>query len=83
MQVVYDGGTAGTDSGVVVDSEAGDEMAVYGGKAAPDRLEAAQYVWQRVTVAAGSYSRNIRRRTPNGQDVEIVIELPERNTIKL
>ena len=83
VQVVYDGGTAGTDSGVVVDSEAGDEMAVYGGKAAPDRLEAAQYVWQRVTVAAGSYSRNIRRRTPNGQDVEIVIELPERNTIKL
>jgi hypothetical protein len=58
-------------------------MAVYGGKAAPDRLEATQYVWQRVTVAAGSYSRNIRRRTPNGQDVEIVIELPERNTIKL
>lgn len=41
------------------------------------------FIWQRVTVAAGSFARNIRRQTPNRQDLEIIIELPERNTIKL
>ena len=54
-----------------------------GDAAAPDRLKADDYLWQRVNVVAGSYARNIRRRTPNGQDFEILIELPERNTIKL
>lgn len=39
--------------------------------------------WQRVNVAAGTFERNIRRSTPSLQDLEIVIELPERNTVKL
>lgn len=39
--------------------------------------------WQRVNVAAGTFERNIRRSTPSLQDLEFVIELPERNTIKL
>lgn len=39
--------------------------------------------WQRVNVVAGTFERDIRRKTPNRQDLEIIIELPERNTIKL
>lgn len=82
--LVYDGGSAGSSSKVLVDSEAGEDYEVDAGDAAaPDRLKADEYVWQRVNVVAGSYARNIRRRTPNGQDFEILIELPERNTIKL
>lgn len=82
--LVYDGGSADASSKVLVDSEAGEDYEVDAGDAAaPDRLKADEYVWQRVNVVAGSYARNIRRRTPNGQDFEIIIELPERNTIKL
>lgn len=40
-------------------------------------------LWQRVNVVAGTFERDIRRKTPNRQDLEIIIELPERNTIKL
>lgn len=39
--------------------------------------------WQRVNVVAGTFERSIRRTTPSRQDLEIIIELPERNTIKL
>ena len=82
--IVYDGGQAGTATKVVVDSEAGEEYEVDAGDAAaPDRLKADDYLWQRVNVVAGTFSRNIRRTTPSGQDFEIIIELPERNTIKL
>lgn len=52
-------------------------------KNAWDSPENTAYTWQRVNVAAGTYSRNIKRQTPNLQDLEFVIELPERNTIKL
>lgn len=83
VDVVFDGGTAGTSTKVQIDSEAGEEAEVVAGGAAPDRLKADEYVWQRVNVVAGTYARNIRRNTPNRQDFEIVIELPERNTIKL
>lgn len=82
--IVYDGGQAGTATKVVVDSDAGEEYEVDAGDAAaPDRLKADDYLWQRVNVVAGTFSRNIRRTTPSGQDFEIIIELPERNTIKL
>lgn len=40
-------------------------------------------MWQRVTLANGSFKRRIRRNTPTLQDMEIVIELPERNTVTL
>lgn len=40
-------------------------------------------MWLRVNVAAGSYERRIRRNTPSMQDLEFIIELPERNTVKL
>lgn len=83
VDVVFDGGTAGTSTKVQIDSEAGEDAEVMAGGAAPDRLKADEYVWQRVNVVAGTYARNIRRATPNRQDFEIVIELPERNTIKL
>lgn len=39
--------------------------------------------WQRVNVAAGSYSRNTQYNTPNRQVFEVVITLPSRNTITL
>ena len=83
VDVVFDGGTAGTSTKVQIDSEAGEDAEVVAGGAAPDRLKADEYVWQRVNVVAGTYARNIRRNTPNRQDFELVIELPERNTIKL
>lgn len=44
---------------------------------------AAPHIWQRVNVAAGTYPRDIRRETPSLQDLEFVLELPERNTIQL
>lgn len=40
-------------------------------------------LWQRVNVVAGTFERDIKRQTPRLQDLEIIIELPERNTIKL
>lgn len=39
--------------------------------------------WEAVTVSAGTFERNIRRATPSLQDLEIIIELPERNTVQL
>lgn len=42
-----------------------------------------QSLWQRVNVVAGTFERNIRRNTPSRQDLEIIIRLPERNTVKL
>lgn len=48
-----------------------------------ERLMPDGATWQRVNVAAGTYARSIKRDTPRLQDVEIVIELPERNTVKL
>lgn len=82
VDVIYDGGQADAASKVVVDTaEAAYEIEA--GGAAPDRLEASQYIWQRVNVAAGTFARNIKRTTPSRQDLEIIIELPERNTIKL
>lgn len=39
--------------------------------------------WQRVNVVPGSYARSVRRNTPSLQDFEIIIELPERNTVTL
>lgn len=42
-----------------------------------------QTIWQRVNVAAGTFERNIRRNTPSLQDLEFIIRLPKRNTIKL
>lgn len=48
-----------------------------------DGSGAPQHIWQRVNVAAGTFARNIKRNTPNMQDLEFIIELPERNTIKL
>lgn len=39
--------------------------------------------WQRVNVTAGTYERQVKRDTPSRQDLEIIIQLPERNTVKL
>lgn len=39
--------------------------------------------WQRVNVTAGTFERDIRFNTPSLQDLEVVIELPERNTVTL
>lgn len=39
--------------------------------------------WQRVNVTAGTFERQIKRGTPSMQDIEVIIELPNRNTIKL
>lgn len=39
--------------------------------------------WQRVNVVPGKYTRRIRYTTPQAQDFEISIELPERNTVTL
>lgn len=83
VDVIYDGGEASTTTKIVVDSESESALEIEGGDAAPDRLKASQYLWQRVNVAAGTLARNIKRNTPNMQDLEIIIELPERNTIKL
>ena len=52
-------------------------------KNAWDSPDNTKWTWQRVNVTAGTYSRNIRRQTPSLQDLEFMIELPERNTIKL
>lgn len=79
---IFDGGKAGSTSGITVQSEGG-TAAIEAGGATLNRLEPEQYVWQRVNVLAGTFERNIRRNTPNRQDLEIIIRLPERNTIKL
>ena len=83
VDIVYDGGHAKTNSDIIVESGANQDTEVDGGNARTGRKTAAPYVWQRVNVAAGTYSRNIRRQTPSRQELEFIIELPERNTVKL
>lgn len=83
VDIIYDGGHAKTNSNVIVESGANQDTEVDGGNAGTGRLAGTDYVWQRVNVAAGSYNRSIKRSTPNRQELEFVIELPERNTIKL
>lgn len=83
VDIVYDGGNAETNSNTVVESGAGQTTDIEGGDATTGRIASSDYVWQRVNVAAGTYSRNILRETPSRQELEFVIELPERNTIKL
>lgn len=83
VDIVYDGGHARTDSDIIIQSGVDQETLVDAGDAKTGRSAAAPYVWQRVSVAAGTYARNIKRSTPNRQELEFIIELPERNTIQL
>jgi len=39
--------------------------------------------WQRVNVVPGSYARSVRYATPSVQAFELIIDLPERNTVTL
>lgn len=79
---VFDGGDAADDAskiyldGETATTEVGDGDARSGQVPVVNR-------WQRVNVAAGTFERSIRRTTPSRQDLEIIIELPERNTIQL
>lgn len=83
LDTVYDGGDATTqEPGTLIESAAGLDTEVDGGDAGTGK-SAQSDRWQRVNVVAGTFERNIRRKTPNRQDLEIIIELPERNTIKL
>ena len=80
---VYDGGDATTqEPDTLIESAAGLDTEVEGGDASTGK-SAQSDRWQRVNVVAGTFERDIRRKTPNRQDLEIIIELPERNTIKL
>ena len=72
QDTAYDGGEASADNDTIIDAEA-----------QADTPATEKLLWQRVNVAAGTFARNIRRNTPSRQDLEFVIELPERNTIKL
>lgn len=83
VDIVYDGGHAKTTSNVVIQSGADQDTEVEAGDATTGQQATEPYIWQRVNVAAGTYARSNRRETPNRQDLEFVIELPERNTIKL
>lgn len=80
--MVLDGGDASADSDLAIQGADAAETTVSGGGASTLYRDM-PHQWQRVTVAAGSYSRNIKRNTPSLQDIELIIELPERNTIKL
>lgn len=83
LDTVYDGGDATTqDPDTLIESAAGLDTEVEGGDAGTGK-SAQSDRWQRVNVVAGTFERDIRRKTPNRQDLEIIIELPERNTIKL
>ena len=79
---VFDGGDAAGDAskiyldGETATTEVGDGDARSGLVPVVNR-------WQRVNVAAGTFERSIRRTTPSRQDLEIIIELPERNTVQL
>ena len=79
---VFDGGDAAGDAskiyldGETATTEVGDGDARSGQVPVVNR-------WQRVNVAAGTFERSIRRTTPSRQDLEIIIELPERNTVQL
>ena len=83
LETVYDGGDATTqEPGTLIESAAGFDTEVDGGDAGTGK-SAQSDRWQRINVVAGTFERDIRRKTPNRQDLEIIIELPERNTIKL
>lgn len=83
VDIVYDGGDATThDADVLIESAANLDTEVDGGDASTGK-NAQTNKWQRVNVVAGTFERGIKRMTPNRQDLEIIIELPERNTIKL
>lgn len=83
LNVAYDGGDSTTTASTAIEAADGAEAQVEGGDATTNVRGSGPYRWQRVTVAAGTFTRNIRRDTPNRQDLEFVIELPERNTVKL
>lgn len=80
--MVFDGGDASADSDIAIQGADAADTTLNGGDASTLYRDM-PIQWQRVTVAAGSYSRNIKRNTPSLQDIELIIELPERNTIKL
>jgi hypothetical protein len=83
VDIVYDGGDATTqDADVLIESAANLDTEVDGGDASTGKTTQTNK-WQRVNVVAGTFERGIKRMTPNRQDLEIIIELPERNTIKL
>lgn len=83
VDVIYDGGYSTTTSDIISESGSNQDSEVDGGNAKTGNRLQAPHVWQRVNVAAGTYARNIRRQTPSRQDLEFIIELPERNTVKL
>lgn len=83
VDLVYEGGDAGSELvGTLIESAAEYDPDIEGGDASTG-LTAQADKWQRVNVVAGTFERGIRRMTPSRQDLEIIIELPERNTIKL
>ena len=81
---IFDGGTAlqEEEPEVVIESGADLDTEIEGGDAKTGKGTTTTR-WQRVNVVAGTFERSIRRNTPSRQDLEIIIELPERNTIKL
>ena len=83
LDTVYDGGDASTESDIVIESAAGLDTEIDGGDASTGKAAGVINRWQRVNVVAGTFERGIKRNTPNRQDLELIIELPERNTIKL
>ena len=83
VDIVYDGGDATTqDTDTLIESAAELDTEVEGGSASTGAVSQVNK-WQRVNVVAGTFERGIKRMTPSRQDLEIIIELPERNTIKL
>lgn len=82
VSTIYDGGDATTEASTIIESAAGLDTEVDGGNASISKAPQVNR-WQRVNVVAGTFERGIRRQTPSRQDLEIIIELPERNTIKL
>lgn len=83
LDTVYDGGDASTKSDIVIESAAGLDTEIDGGDASTGKAAGVINRWQRVNVVAGTFERGIKRSTPSRQDLELIIELPERNTIKL
>lgn len=82
LEIVYAGGNATTDTSVLIESDASLDTDVDGDGAGTE-VVTPKNIWQRVNVVAGTFERGIRRMTPSRQDLEIIIELPERNTIQL
>ena len=92
-ELIYEGGNAATqDAEFLIESAEDVDTELEGGNAETREASRAAMLragvprpdkWQRVNVVAGTFERNIRRMTPSRQDLEIIIELPERNTIQL